>query len=163
MFTCSKVLKTALQVVCSAGIIMSLTGCFEKEPDRPLFKAKALEDKARGITIASSKPYNCKIVGETEGYDGVEGFAQITREKARMGAINDLKNQSVYAIKEGKKVMIAISKESMECNAYPMKKEKIKWDKQPTLVDCTAYKTLPKNWQIISYKVYGDLYDCGEK
>ena len=167
MITCNKVIKIGMQVACSVGICVSLTGCFgsKPEPALPDFKPKALDDKARGITIASSKPYNCKVVGETEGHDEVEGkVANVTKAKIRLGAINDLKNESVHAIKEGQKVMIAIAKEEMMCKRYPVdKKGRVQWNVPAKEVECTNVDPIPQNMKIASFKVYGDLYDCGAK
>lgn len=165
--TYKSALRYGMQLACGLGLCVSLTGCFGEGPQAPLpeFKPKALDEKARGITIASSKPYNCKIVGETEGYDEVEGrMSGVTRTKIRTGAINDLKNESVHAIKEGQKVMIAISKAEMRCKEYPLdKKGKVNWKEQPKEINCSSYSNLPDNMEIISYRVYGDLYDCGQK
>ncbi len=43
----------------------------------------------------------------------------ITRTKMRRGAINDMKNEVTYAIEDGKKIMITISKEEIRCKQKP--------------------------------------------
>ncbi|MDY5950099.1 MAG: hypothetical protein SPJ16_02740 [Helicobacter sp.] len=162
-----KIVKVGIQIGCSIGVCMSLSGCFEKpKPNIPEFQPKALSENARGITMASSKAYHCKIVGEMEGHDEVRGkVSNVTRERIRQGAINDLKNELTYAIKDGQKVMIHISREQMKCRAYPVdKKGKVIPKSHLKEMDCTDWEDVPEDrGQIISYKVYADLYDCGDK
>ncbi|RDU67636.1 hypothetical protein CQA53_01125 [Helicobacter didelphidarum] len=152
------------------GIAILLSGCFGNKPEapkpKPPFTPSTLDDKARGITITSSKPYNCKIVGESEGYEEVGNTSGATKQKMRQGAINQLKNESVYAIKEGQKVMIAIAKEEMKCRIkteVPSETNKKKMETKISEVDCTTWDPIPANADIISYRIYGDLYDCGQK
>lgn len=162
-----KAVKAGMQLACGVGICMVLASCAKKpEPVLPEFQPKALNENARGITIASSKAYNCKIVGEMEGYDEVKGRASgVTKTKIRRGAMNDLKNETTYAIKDGQKVMISITKEEMRCEQYPLdKKGKPIPKTRPKNVDCTSWEEIPEdNARIMSYRVYADLYDCGNK
>ncbi|MWV61815.1 hypothetical protein DCO58_07540 [Helicobacter saguini] len=159
---------------CSSGLLaITLSGCFGSEPPKPQpkpkpeFKPSSLDEKARGITIASSKPYNCKIVGESEGYEEAGNTRGATKQKMRQGAINQLKNESVHAIAEGQKVMIAIGKEEMKCRVKEQvvvgegkkKQVQVKYNE----VDCTTWDPIPENAVILSYRIYGDLYDCGAK
>lgn len=163
----SKAMKVGIQLVCGVGICMILAGCGkEPEPVLPEFQPKALNDNARGITIASSKAYNCKIVGEMEGHDEVKGkVIGVTKAKIRRGAMNDLKNEAAYAIKDGQKVMISITKEEMRCEQYPLDKKGRPIPKaRPKNVNCINWEEISdEKAKIVSYKVYADLYDCGNK
>lgn len=163
----SMVMKLGVKFLCGIGICIGLAGCFSKTaPALPEFQPKALNDNAHGITMASSKAYNCKIVGEVEGHDEVKGnVTGVTKSKIRRGAINDLKNETVHAIKDGRKMMVSISKEEMRCKQYPVdKKGRVIKDGKPKNVNCTSWDEIQDDrTKIISYRVYGDIYDCGSK
>lgn len=168
-----KYVKYALNSCSAAGLMFMLSGCFGSTPPppppppKPEFKPSELDEKAKGITIASSKPYNCKIVGESEGYEEAGDTRGATKQKMRQGAINQLKNESAHAIKEGQKVMIAIIKEEVKCKVKQTievgegrkKQVQVKYNE----VDCTNWDVIPENATLLNYRIYGDLYDCGAK
>ena len=153
--------KNAIFFSSCVCITITLTGCFSQpEPPKPQYKPTALENNARGITIASSKPYNCKIVGEIERQEDIGDTVGATKNTARQGAINVLKNEAAYVVKEGQKIMITITKEESRCKYTELDKKKNKTVREAL---CPQNDDLPNNVKIISYKVYGDIFDCGDK
>lgn len=152
----SKVLKFGS--ACAFGMVF-LTGCGlfgGGEPPKQPYEPKKLEAQARGITVAKSTPYNCKILGEVEGKDNVGDRSGATRELLREGAINDLRNEASYVAGEGKRAMIAITKEEVKCIATVGKARQN--------VDCT--KGLPNgatNGVLVSQRIHAQVFDCGEK
>lgn len=80
------------------------------------------------------------------------------KNTARQGAINVLKNEAAYVVKEGQKIMITITKEESRCKYIEIDKKKNKIVREAR---CPQNDDLLDNVKIISYKVYGDIFDCG--
>lgn len=151
----SKVLKYA-SFSSLAGIMIVISGCAKG----PAYTPSTLDSQARGITIATSKPYNCKIEGELEATESARGKSSVTKESIREGAINNLKNEAVHAVKEGSKMMIKIDRETMKCKKKPsffglVGKNKPEFACQEPIN--------PKKIDIVEYKIYADIYSRGEK
>lgn len=85
----SKILKVSTlgiliaSVIAGCGISSKNTQLDLPPPTSPQFKPKQVEERARGITIAKSVLYNCKILGETEGKDNAQIRAE--RQKSYYG------------------------------------------------------------------------------
>lgn len=61
--------------------------------------------------------------------------------------------------KKGKKIMITITKEESRCKYIEIDKKKNKIVREAR---CPQNDDLLDNVKIISYKVYGDIFDCGD-
>lgn len=129
-----------LMLVCVS--ILMLGGC-----GAPMFSPKPLDANARGITEVRDTPYNCRVLGEAEGSDGVTGYAAATLEQVRKGALNDLRNEAVAVAGTGKRITLYILNEQALC-----------YGEQGRLVRC------PQNSIYVnSYRVRAQIFDCGEK
>lgn len=143
-----------------AGASLLFVGCGDPVPQLPAYKPKALEQQGKGITVAKSTPYNCKILGEVEGKDNTQGTSGATRELLREGALNDLKNEAGETAGAGKRLMLNITKEVVQCLAV------IDGKKGATraTIDCT--EGLPANAQsgtLLSHRIHAQVFECGEK
>lgn len=126
------------------------------DPQHPPYEPKTLNENARGIAVAYSVPYNCKVLGEVEGKDEAGGKAAPTFEQIREGATNDLRNQAADLVRGGQRLMLSVTKEAMICQ---MRTKKDKYQEE----DCTRWDKLPNNGQILSYRIHANVFECGEK
>ena len=126
------------------------------DPQLPVYEPKNLNETARGIAVAYSIPYNCKVLGEVEGKDEAGGKAGPTFEQIREGATNDLRNQAADLVRGGQRLMLSITKEAMICQ---MRTKKDKYHEE----DCTLWDKIPDNGQILSYRIHANVFECGEK
>lgn len=126
------------------------------DPQLPQYEPKTLNENARGIAVAYSVPYNCKVLGEVEGKDEAQGKQGPTFEKIREGATNDLRNQAADLVRNGQRLMLSVTKEAMICQ---MRTKKDKYQEE----DCTLWNKLPDNGQILSYRIHANVFECGEK
>ncbi|RDU61214.1 hypothetical protein [Helicobacter sp. MIT 14-3879] len=126
------------------------------DPQLPAYEPKTLNESARGIAVAYSIPYNCKVLGEVEGKDEAGGKAGPTFEQIREGATNDLRNQAADLVRGGQRLMLSISKEAMICQ---VRTKKDKYQEE----DCTLWNKLKPNSQILSYRIHANVFECGEK
>lgn len=126
------------------------------DPQLPAYEPKTLNENARGIAVAYSVPYNCKVLGEVEGKDEAAGKAGPTFEQIREGATNDLRNQAADLVRGGQRLMLSITKEAMICQ---MRTKKDRYQEE----DCTLWNKLPDNGQILSYRINANVFECGEK
>lgn len=150
--------KKLAQLLIASGSLFLVFGCAEPKPS---YIPKALESQARGITTATSTPYNCKVLGEVEGRDDASGTQGATKERLREGAINDLRNEASSAVGgENKRIMLKINKEEIQCSAAMRGKATLQ------NIKCTHDYEVPKGAIIIapiSYRIHADVYDCGQK
>lgn len=126
------------------------------DPQLPPYEPKTLNESARGISVAYSIPYNCKVLGEVEGKDEAAGKAGPTFEQIRDGATNDLRNNAADLVRGGQRLMLSITKEAMICQ---VRTKKDKYQEE----DCTLWNKLPENAQILSYRISANVFECGEK
>lgn len=153
-------MKNLISLGIGIGISFLVFGCAEPEPQLPMFKPKSLEAQGKGITVAKSTPYNCRILGEVEGKDNTRGTQGATRETLREGAINDLKNEAGNAAGEGKRIMLKIDKEEVLCNAL------VQEGKQQVRKVVKCNDGLPSNaiqGKLDSHRIHADVFDCGGK
>ncbi|MWV63074.1 hypothetical protein DCO58_00790 [Helicobacter saguini] len=129
---------------------------YSLDPQLPAYEPKTLNENARGIAVAYSVPYNCKVLGEVEGKDDTEGRAGPTFEKIRDGAQNDLKNQAGDLVRGGQRLMLSVTKEAMICQVRTKKDQYQEYD-------CTLWNKLPTNSKILSYRIHANVFECGEK
>lgn len=129
---------------------------FAADPQLPPYEPKALNESARGIAVAYSVPYNCRVLGEVEGKDETNGKAGPTFEQIREGATNDLKNQAADLVRGGQRLMLSVSKEALICQTRS-KKDSFQEE------DCTLWNKLPPNSKILSYRIHANVFECGEK
>ena len=59
---------------------------YVKVPQLPAYEPKRLNEEARGIAVAYSIPYTCKLLGEVEGKDSSDGKVPPSFEDIREGA-----------------------------------------------------------------------------
>lgn len=138
------------------GISLLFFGCGDPAPSLPEYQPKALESQGRGITVAKSTPYNCKILGEVEGKDTTRGTRGAIRETLREGAINDLRNEAGATAKDGKRIMLKITKEEVQCKAT--------FKDGSRTVDCT--NGVPQgatSASLLSHRIHADVFECGDK
>ena len=129
---------------------------YSVDPQLPPYEPKTLNESARGIAVAYSVPYNCKVLGEVEGKDDAAGKAGPTFEAIRDGVLNDLRNQAADLVRGGQRLMLSITKEAMICQTRT-KKDKFQEE------DCTLWNKMPANSQILSYRIHANVFECGEK
>lgn len=163
-----KTFKNVLLFGGSALALAALVGCSAPEPEKPKpkYQPTALEEGAKGITIATSKPYNCRIEGETDVEEEVGDASGATRSSVRGGALNKLKNEASYVVKDGKKIMIAITKEESRCKFAIYSNEKDRKNGKATKYEegpCPEDDYLPNGVSLVSYKIYGYVYECGTR
>ncbi|TLD80113.1 DUF4156 domain-containing protein [Helicobacter sp. MIT 05-5293] len=153
--------KRLAQLSIILGSPLLFFGCLEEpEPQAPLYTPKALESQGRGITIAHSTPYNCKILGEVEGRDYVSGRRNPTRDKLQESARNELKNEAGEVAGENRRIMLRITKEETKCMV--LFKNGIKQEitcKEPVIIG----KDNIVGGALLSHSVKADVFDCGEK
>ena len=149
-------MKRLIYLGLALGVSLFIFGCGEPVPELPAYKPKALESQGKGITIAKSTPYNCKILGEVEGKDSTEGTQGAIRETLREGASNDLRNTAGETVAAGKRIMLKITKEEIKCRA--------KFKDGVRIVDCT--NGAPQDAissKLLSHRMHADVFDCGVK
>lgn len=132
------------KVAVPALIALFFTGCVS----RPPFIPTSLDPMARGITIANSTPYNCTILGEIDGNQArLRDREQPTLQSLRLGAMNDLKNNAIHAVKPDRRIMLRIVNEYALCNLS-----------NGNLTPCESEHTSPA-----SYTIRAQIFDCGQK
>ena len=124
------------------------------DESKPLYQPKQLDAQAKGITVAKSTPYNCKILGEVEGKDYATGKRGATKESIREGAVNDVRNQAAQVAGKGTRAMVAITKEVSECE--------VSVGFMPKTVSCSNIPSNATNPKPISYRISAQVYDCGK-
>ncbi len=144
-------MKNVIFLGITCGALLFFAACADPKPPYTL---KALESQGRGITIAHSTPYNCKILGEVEGKDSIAGRQPTTFEKLRESAMNDLKNNAGTAVGNNKRIMLRINKEAKICQGFV---------KSAMIEDeCSNFPqksyTFPE-----AYRIHADIFECGEK
>lgn len=144
--------------ILSSGIALLLSGCLEPTPQPlPQYTPKALETQGKGITIAKSTPYNCVILGEVEGKDSVGNTRGATRELLRESALNDLKNEAGNVVADGKRIMLAITKEKVTCYATLI-------GQANNTIDCTD--GVPRealSASLESHRIHAQVFECGAR
>ena len=80
-------LSIALKMGMAFGFGLLIVGCGDPVPELPHYKPKSIEPQGKGITIAKSTPYNCKILGEVEGKDNTNGTRRSNTRVAKGGCI----------------------------------------------------------------------------
>ena len=144
--------------VSGAFLAVFINGCSffgGDDSSLPPYQPKQLESQAKGITVANSTPYNCKILGEVEGKDYATGKSGATKESVREGAINDLCNQASNVVGKGKRAMVAITREVSECEST------VGFRTQTT--NCNDLPKGATNPKPISYRISAQVFDCGNK
>ncbi|HDR1866487.1 hypothetical protein RHO08_09245 [Pasteurella multocida] len=122
-----------------------LSGCAIPSP----FTPKALNENAKGITTSRSTPYGCKSLGEIEGIDGYKPDTITPMlSEARTGALNDLRNNAVEAVGEGKRITLRIIEEKPECISG--------------IDDCRKGKDNNRT-MVYSYRIVAQIFECGNK
>ncbi|MCD8213798.1 MAG: DUF4156 domain-containing protein [Campylobacter sp.] len=116
-----------------------ITGCVA-----PTFAPKPLQANARGITLVNTTPYGCQSLGETEGSDNAQGYIGANLDSLRIGAYNDLKNEAVAVVGQGKRITLNVLTEDAFCQG------------NGGLVRC-------RNGNIVSYRVRAQIFECGKK
>ena len=86
-----------------------------KMPQLPAYEPKKLNEEARGIAVAYSIPYTCKLLGEVEGKDNSDGKVPPSFEDIREGATNDLRNHAAELVNEDSRILLKLTKEAMTC------------------------------------------------
>ncbi|WP_110581438.1 DUF4156 domain-containing protein [Helicobacter cinaedi] len=153
-------LSIALKVGMAFGLGLLVVGCGDPVPELPHYKPKSLEQQGKGITIAKSTPYNCKILGEVEGKDNTNGTKGATRELLREGALNDLRNEAGDAAGVGKRIMLNITNEEVLCSVVLEGKK----GKTQQTIKCTDGLPIDAiNGKLLSHRIHAQVFDCGEK
>lgn len=129
---------------------------YVKMPQLPAYEPKKLSEEARGIAVAYSVPYTCKLLGEVEGKDSSDGKVPPSFEDIREGATNDLRNKAAELVNEDSRILVKLTKEAMICEM------RVK-DGQYEEKDCTAWQKIPQNGKILSYRVHANVFECGTK
>ncbi|TLD85001.1 DUF4156 domain-containing protein [Helicobacter sp. MIT 11-5569] len=146
-------MKKIIFLVIVCGVLFFFVGCAAQQ--LLSYTPKSLEPHGRGITIASSTPYNCRILGEVEGKDSSSAAMQgATLEKLREGALNDLKNEAGAAVGNNRRIMLRITNEASICQGV------IKGALKEG--ECRMF---PSNIALssISYRIHAEIFECGEK
>ena len=147
-----------VKLVVVAGVASLFTGCFG--PTLPDYKPKELEKDARAVTVAKSTPYNCKLLGETEGRDDSENKSAPTPQKIREGAMNDLRNNAL-AVGGNKRSVVAITREEVICEKTSSSFFGLFTSK--STYDCTKQASIPGDTKVLHHTIYGQVFDCGDK
>ena len=129
---------------------------YVKIPQLPAYEPKPLSETARGIAVAYSIPYTCKLLGEVEGRDSADGKVPPSFEDIREGATNDLRNRAAELVNEDSRILVKLTKEAMVCEM------RVK-DGQYEEKDCTTWQKVPQNGKILSYRVHANVFECGSK
>ena len=79
-----------------------------KVPQLPAYEPKRLNEEARGIAVAYSVPYTCKLLGEVEGKDNSDGKVPPSFEDIREGATNDLRNHAAELVNEDSRILVVM-------------------------------------------------------
>lgn len=127
-----------------------------KVPQLPAYEPKRLNEEARGIAVAYSVPYTCKLLGEVEGKDNSDGKVPPSFEDIREGATNDLRNHAAELVNEDSRILVKLTKEAMTCE---MRVNDGKYEEK----DCTAWEKIPQNGKILSYRIHANVFECGAK
>lgn len=137
-------------------ITVTKSAPYIKLPQLPAYEPKRLNEEARGIAVAHSIPYTCKLLGEVEGKDSSDGKVPPSFEDIREGATNDLRNRASELVNEDSRILVKLTKEAMICEM------RVK-DGQYEEKDCTAWQKIPQNGKILSYRVHANVFECGTK
>ncbi len=127
-----------------------------KVPQLPAYEPKRLNEEARGIAVAYSIPYTCKLLGEVEGKDNSDGKVPPSFEDIREGATNDLRNHAAELVNEDSRILLKLTKEAMTCE---MRVNDGKYEEK----DCTAWEKIPQNGKILSYRIHANVFECGTR
>lgn len=127
-----------------------------KLPQLPAYEPKRLNEEARGIAVAYSIPYTCKLLGEVEGKDNSDGKVPPSFEDIREGATNDLRNHAAELVNDDSRLLVKLTKEAMTCE---MRVSDGKYEEK----DCTAWEKIPQNGKILSYRIHANVFECGIK
>ncbi len=127
-----------------------------KLPQLPAYEPKKLNEEARGIAVAYSIPYTCKLLGEVEGKDNSDGKVPPSFEDIREGATNDLRNHASELVNEDSRILLKLTKEAMTCE---MRVNDGKYVEK----DCTAWEKIPENGKILSYRIHANVFECGTR
>lgn len=137
-------------------ITVTKSAPYIKLPQLPAYEPKKLNEEARGIAVAYSIPYTCKLLGEVEGRDSSDGKVPPSFEDIREGATNDLRNRASELVNEDSRILVKLTKEAMICEM------RVK-DGQYEEKDCTVWQKIPQNGKILSYRVHANVFECGTK
>lgn len=127
-----------------------------KLPQLPAYEPKRLNEEARGIAVAYSIPYTCKLLGEVEGKDNSDGKVPPSFEDIREGATNDLRNHAAELVNDDSRLLVKLTKEAMTCE---MRVSDGRYEEK----DCTAWEKIPQNGKILSYRIHANVFECGIK
>lgn len=127
-----------------------------KLPQLPAYEPKRLNEEARGIAVAYSVPYTCKLLGEVEGKDNSDGKVPPSFEDIREGATNDLRNHAAELVNDDSRLLVKLTKEAMTCE---MRVSDGRYEEK----DCTAWEKIPQNGKILSYRIHANVFECGTK
>ena len=127
-----------------------------KLPQLPSYEPKKLNEEARGIAVAYSIPYTCKLLGEVEGRDDSDGKVPPSFEDIREGATNDLRNHASELVNEDSRILLKLTKEAMICE---MRVNDGKYEEK----DCTTWGKIPQNGKILSYRIHANVFECGTR
>ncbi|RDU61216.1 hypothetical protein [Helicobacter sp. MIT 14-3879] len=148
--------ESEVTVDAAREITITKVAPYIKMPQLPAYEPKKLNEEARGIAVAYSVPYTCKLLGEVEGKDNSDGKVPPSFEDIREGATNDLRNKASELVNEDSRILVKLTKEAMICEM------RVK-DGQYEEKDCTAWQKIPQNGKILSYRVHANVFECGTK
>ena len=148
--------ETEVTVDAAREITITKMAPYIKVPQLPAYEPKRLNEEARGIAVAYSIPYTCKLLGEVEGKDNSDGKVPPSFEDIREGALNDLRNRAAELVDEDSRILVKLTKEAMICE---MRVSDGQYDEK----DCTAWDKIPKNGKILSYRIHANVFECGTR
>lgn len=148
--------ETEVTVDAAREITITKVAPYIKVPQLPAYEPKRLNEEARGIAVAYSIPYTCKLLGEVEGKDNSDGKVPPSFEDIREGATNDLRNRAAELVNEDSRILVKLTKEAMTCE---MRVSDGQYDEK----DCTAWDKIPKNGKILSYRIHANVFECGTR
>lgn len=129
---------------------------YYKLPQLPQYTPKPLIEEAKGIAVVNGVPFNCKLLGETEGIDSSDGKSAPSFELIREGALNDLRNGTMDLVDARDRIVVTPIKEAMTCE---LRTETDQFEEK----DCTQWTQIPNNGKILFYRIHATVYDCGAR
>lgn len=148
--------EVEVSVNAAREITVTKVAPYIKVPQLPAYEPRKLNEEARGIAVAYSIPYTCKLLGEVEGKDNSDGRVPPSFEDIREGATNDLRNHAAELVNEDSRILLKLTKEAMTCE---MRVNDGKYEER----DCTAWEKIPQNGKILSYRIHANVFECGTK
>lgn len=148
------------------GASMVFFGCAVTKPVyNSAYQPIEIESAAKGVTIAHTTPYNCKILGEAQGKDDATQKDVASVDKVRDGALNDLKNNALAVAGSGKRIMLSITNEEAQCTAFFVQKKFFGLSQKlyKKDVDCTKGYSGATWLQPLTYTVKAQIFECGNK